>query len=55
MGSFHWSFLANVEVATRMIVAQGGDNWYAFSLFCTVFRFPVLILWVGSECASTDG
>jgi pimeloyl-ACP methyl ester carboxylesterase len=27
MGSFHWSFLANVEVATAMIKAQGGGAW----------------------------
>jgi len=26
-GSFHWPFLANVEVATSMIGAQGGDVW----------------------------
>jgi pimeloyl-ACP methyl ester carboxylesterase len=28
MGTFHRSFLANVEIATAMIEAQGGDNWY---------------------------
>jgi hypothetical protein len=27
MGSFHWPFLANVEIATKMIEAQGGDVW----------------------------
>jgi pimeloyl-ACP methyl ester carboxylesterase len=27
MGSFHWPFLANVDVATSMIKAQGGDVW----------------------------
>lgn len=27
MGSFHWPFLANVELATKMIQAQGGDVW----------------------------
>lgn len=27
MESFHWSFLANVELATAMIKAHGGDNW----------------------------
>jgi pimeloyl-ACP methyl ester carboxylesterase len=26
-GSFHWPFLANVELATKMIQAQGGDIW----------------------------
>lgn len=26
-GSFHWSFLANVGVATEMIMAQGGGNF----------------------------
>ena len=26
-GSFHWPFLANVEIATAMIKAQGGDTW----------------------------
>ncbi|KAF2259473.1 alpha/beta-hydrolase [Lojkania enalia] len=26
-GSFHWPFLANVSLATRMIRAFGGDNW----------------------------
>ena len=32
MGSFHWSFLANVEVATTMILAQGGDEWVRMCL-----------------------
>jgi pimeloyl-ACP methyl ester carboxylesterase len=27
MGSFHWPFLANVELATAMIQSQGGDVW----------------------------
>jgi pimeloyl-ACP methyl ester carboxylesterase len=27
MASFHWPFLANVEVATALIKAQGGDIW----------------------------
>ncbi|TVY13155.1 Fluoroacetate dehalogenase [Lachnellula arida] len=36
--SFHWSFLANVEVATEMIMAQGGD---AFARVC-------LSRWVGN-------
>jgi hypothetical protein len=27
MDSFHWPFLANVEVATDLIKAQGGDVW----------------------------
>jgi pimeloyl-ACP methyl ester carboxylesterase len=26
-GTFHWPFLANVELATSMILAQGGDKW----------------------------
>lgn len=26
-GYFHWPFLANVELATKMIMAYGGDNW----------------------------
>ncbi len=26
-GSFHWPFLANVDLATSMIKAQGGDVW----------------------------
>jgi pimeloyl-ACP methyl ester carboxylesterase len=26
-GSFHWPLLANVKVATAMILAQGGDVW----------------------------
>jgi len=27
VGSFHWPFLANVDLATKMIMAQGGDVW----------------------------
>lgn len=27
MGSFHWPLLANVQLATSMIQAQGGDVW----------------------------
>ena len=27
VGYFHWPLLANVEVATRMIDAYGGDRW----------------------------
>ncbi len=27
MGSFHWPLLANVNIATTMILAQGGDVW----------------------------
>lgn len=26
-GTFHWPFLANVDIATSMIKAQGGDVW----------------------------
>jgi pimeloyl-ACP methyl ester carboxylesterase len=26
-GTFHWPFLANVDIATSMIKAQGGDLW----------------------------
>lgn len=26
-GYFHWSFLANVPIASRMILAYGGGNW----------------------------
>lgn len=26
-GNFHWPMLANVEIATAMIKAYGGDNW----------------------------
>ena len=26
-GTFHWPFLANVEIATSLIAAQGGDVW----------------------------
>lgn len=37
--SFHWSFLANVEVATKMIMAQGGE---AFARIC-------LNRWVGNN------
>jgi len=32
MGSFHWSFLANVEIATTLIKAQGGDAWVRMCL-----------------------
>ena len=32
MGTFHWPFLANVELATKMIQAQGGDVWARFCL-----------------------
>jgi hypothetical protein len=32
MGSFHWSFLANVEIASTMIKAQGGDAWVRMCL-----------------------
>ena len=39
VGSFHWPFLANVEVATEMIKAQGGD---AFVRTC-------LNRWVGKS------
>ncbi|KAE8447799.1 hypothetical protein EG329_010193 [Mollisiaceae sp. DMI_Dod_QoI] len=27
VGTFHWPFLANAELATNMIKAYGGDNW----------------------------
>lgn len=27
VGYFHWPFLANVDLADRMITAFGGDNW----------------------------
>jgi hypothetical protein len=39
VGSFHWPFLANVEVATEMIKAQGGD----------VFVRTCLNRWVGKS------
>lgn len=44
MGTFHWSFLANVELATAMIKAQGGDNW---AKMC-------LDRWVGKSSAGQE-
>lgn len=32
MGSFHWPLLANVELATSMIMALGGDKWCQTSI-----------------------
>ncbi|KAN0104865.1 Alpha/Beta hydrolase fold, partial [Hyaloscypha variabilis] len=43
-GSFHWSFLANVELATTMILAQGGDNWVRMCL----------ARWIGSSSAGRE-
>lgn len=31
--TFHWPFLANVEVATNMIMQYGGDKWCAENIF----------------------
>jgi hypothetical protein len=40
MGTFHWSFLANVEIATAMIKAQGGDVWARMCLDRWIGRSP---------------
>ncbi|KAF2195721.1 alpha/beta-hydrolase [Zopfia rhizophila CBS 207.26] len=39
MGYFHWPFLANVEVAQKMISAYGGDRW------CE----EMILLWAGKN------
>jgi pimeloyl-ACP methyl ester carboxylesterase len=38
-GYFHWPFLANVDLATKMITAYGGANW------CT----EMICAWAGSN------
>ncbi|KAH8696960.1 Alpha/Beta hydrolase protein, partial [Phaeosphaeriaceae sp. PMI808] len=43
-GYFHWPFLANVELATRMITAYGGNTW------CT----EMISSWAGSNAAGLE-
>jgi pimeloyl-ACP methyl ester carboxylesterase len=43
-GYFHWPFLANVELATRMITAYGGSKW------CT----EMIQAWAGKNSTGLD-
>jgi pimeloyl-ACP methyl ester carboxylesterase len=43
-GYFHWPFLANVELATRMITAYGGAKW------CT----EMILSWAGNNATGLE-